>query len=378
MVRELEREDRIVSFRLTIPDRPGVLGQIATRLGQLGANILEVEHRRLFLDVPAKGAKLDVTVETRDRAHAEEIFQALKAEGYQPVWIDGDRWNDAFHRTFDGSADGEAERREGGLAGEGTSHRAGLLRRHFARRLHARHQQGDPQAGARLARAARHRGSLPARADRHSSTASTEAIPSRRRIRHRGGVFRAAARDRPKSRAARDRRHHRRRFRRRHQRRPCWRARSATICRWRRCASSGSTNADVDVLLSPEARARRWSKWFLQAAVLGRGRDRPVPDASRDLEVRQKLSLFVRSRWFRPPLDGRVMAGLMYDAVTSMGAREGPHELAAAVRSIARPVRHADRLLRLPAARADPRSAAHPRARSSPRAAFHLSPALQR
>ena len=33
MVRELEREDRIVSFRLTIPDRPGVLGQIATRPG---------------------------------------------------------------------------------------------------------------------------------------------------------------------------------------------------------------------------------------------------------------------------------------------------------------------------------------------------------
>jgi threonine dehydratase len=88
MVRELEREYRIVSFRLTIPDRPGVLGQIATRLGRLGANILEVEHRRLFLDVPAKGAKLDVTVETRDRPHAEEIFKALKAEGFQPVWID--------------------------------------------------------------------------------------------------------------------------------------------------------------------------------------------------------------------------------------------------------------------------------------------------
>jgi threonine dehydratase len=88
MVRELEREDRIVSFRLTIPDRPGVLGQIATRLGELGANILEVEHRRLFLDVPAKGAKLDVTVETRDAMHGEEVFQALEAEGYQPAWID--------------------------------------------------------------------------------------------------------------------------------------------------------------------------------------------------------------------------------------------------------------------------------------------------
>jgi threonine dehydratase len=88
MVRELERESRIVSFRVTIPDRPGVLGQIATRLGELGANILEVDHRRLFLDVPAKGAKLDVTVETRDATHAEEIFSALSAEGYQPLRIE--------------------------------------------------------------------------------------------------------------------------------------------------------------------------------------------------------------------------------------------------------------------------------------------------
>jgi len=85
MVRELEREDRIVSFRLTIADRPGVLGPIASLLGALGANILEVEHRRLFLDVPAKGTKLDVTVEARDRDHANEIMSALMRGGYQPV-----------------------------------------------------------------------------------------------------------------------------------------------------------------------------------------------------------------------------------------------------------------------------------------------------
>ena len=88
MVRELERETRIVSFRLTIPDRPGVLGIIATRLGDLGANILEVHHRRLLLDVPAKGAKLDVSVETRDAAHAEEIMRALAGDGYQPTRIE--------------------------------------------------------------------------------------------------------------------------------------------------------------------------------------------------------------------------------------------------------------------------------------------------
>jgi threonine dehydratase len=88
MVRELEREQRIVSFRLTIPDQPGILGRIATRLGELGANILGVTHRRRFLDVPAKGARLDVTVETRDAEHAAAMLKALQADGYGPERID--------------------------------------------------------------------------------------------------------------------------------------------------------------------------------------------------------------------------------------------------------------------------------------------------
>lgn len=88
MVRELEREDRISAFRISIPDRPGVLGTVATLLGRLGANILEVEHKRLFLDTPAKGTKLDVTVETRDGAHAREILAALEAEGLPTVRMD--------------------------------------------------------------------------------------------------------------------------------------------------------------------------------------------------------------------------------------------------------------------------------------------------
>src|ERR1700722_18325607 len=87
MVRELERDHRIVSFRLTIADRPGVLGPIATLLGRLGAKILELGHRRLFLDLADNGAKLDITVETRDRAHSEEILRALEEGGYQPVHI---------------------------------------------------------------------------------------------------------------------------------------------------------------------------------------------------------------------------------------------------------------------------------------------------
>lgn len=38
--------------------------------------------------VPAKGAKLDVTIETRDAARAEDIVTALAADGYHPVRIE--------------------------------------------------------------------------------------------------------------------------------------------------------------------------------------------------------------------------------------------------------------------------------------------------
>src|SRR5215468_11958393 len=77
-------------------------------------------------------------------------------------------------------------------------------------------------------------------------------------------------------------------------------------------------NADVTVLLSPDTRAGAWTKWFLKPFLWGAAATGML-SAIRDFEVRQKLSLFVRSRWFRPPLGGRIMSGLMYDAVTSMG-----------------------------------------------------------
>jgi threonine dehydratase len=86
--RELEREHRIVNLRIQIDDRPGVLGRIASRLGQLGANILEVSHRRMFLDVPAKGAELEIMIETRDGRHAEEIVESIETDGFTARVLD--------------------------------------------------------------------------------------------------------------------------------------------------------------------------------------------------------------------------------------------------------------------------------------------------
>ena len=76
-------------------------------------------------------------------------------------------------------------------------------------------------------------------------------------------------------------------------------------------------NADVSELLAPEARAHGWSKWFLRPLFWAISRSRS--EIVRDAEVRAKLSMFVRSRWFKPPLDGMRMASLMYEAVTAMG-----------------------------------------------------------
>jgi len=82
-------------------------------------------------------------------------------------------------------------------------------------------------------------------------------------------------------------------------------------------------SGDVDELLAASRRAHAWSKPFMSPFVwaLGwSGLSRTVLDP----EVRQKLSLFVRSRWFKPPLDGPRMTKLMLDAVERMGEPSEP------------------------------------------------------
>ena len=46
----------------------GQLAKVANLLGEAGANIVEVYHQRIFSDLPAKAALLEVVIETRDRA----------------------------------------------------------------------------------------------------------------------------------------------------------------------------------------------------------------------------------------------------------------------------------------------------------------------
>ncbi|MBT5416269.1 MAG: threonine ammonia-lyase, partial [Rhodospirillaceae bacterium] len=82
LMRGLVRDGRITRIRATITDAPGTLAKVTRIVGEVGGNIVEVLHQRMFYDVPVKQAELDIVVETRDSDHAEEIMTALRQAGY--------------------------------------------------------------------------------------------------------------------------------------------------------------------------------------------------------------------------------------------------------------------------------------------------------
>ena len=84
LTRELVREQRLVSLKIIGDDRPGLLANVSAIIANMGANIIEVAHNRLALDVPAKGAEFDIMIETRDQVHTQEIIEALRERGYPP------------------------------------------------------------------------------------------------------------------------------------------------------------------------------------------------------------------------------------------------------------------------------------------------------
>lgn len=82
ILRELAREGRILSLRVEIDDRPGVLARVAAIVGDAGGNILEVSHNRLLTGLSAKSADLGLFIEARDDVHAAEIKALLSKAGY--------------------------------------------------------------------------------------------------------------------------------------------------------------------------------------------------------------------------------------------------------------------------------------------------------
>jgi threonine dehydratase len=81
LTRELAREGRLTQLSIDIVDRPGQLAAVAALLADAGANIIEVSHQRTFSDLPAKATLLQLVIETRDRAHLDDVMARLNASG---------------------------------------------------------------------------------------------------------------------------------------------------------------------------------------------------------------------------------------------------------------------------------------------------------
>ncbi|MDP3844124.1 MAG: patatin-like protein [Oxalobacteraceae bacterium] len=82
--------------------------------------------------------------------------------------------------------------------------------------------------------------------------------------------------------------------------------------------------ADMLKLLAPEAKARLWNKWIFWPFVrpmLARLNREGLIIGKVDAEMQERVSVFLRSRWFKPPLDGRRLATLVLDGLAAM---EGP------------------------------------------------------
>ena len=78
LLRNLLRDGRLQRLVLEIPDRPGVLADIAGKIGGAGGNIIEVSHHRLFTAPSVQTAQLEVMFEARDAAHSSEIVRTLE------------------------------------------------------------------------------------------------------------------------------------------------------------------------------------------------------------------------------------------------------------------------------------------------------------
>lgn len=82
LMRDLVRLGQVLTLSIAMPDKPGQLHAVAGICAKLGANVLEVAHTRFAMDLSASAARLNITIETRDEDHAQEVIAHLTDEGF--------------------------------------------------------------------------------------------------------------------------------------------------------------------------------------------------------------------------------------------------------------------------------------------------------
>jgi threonine dehydratase len=82
LMRNLVREGRLVRVRVRVPDVAGSLAKLTKVVGDAGGNIVDVEHQRLFGVFSVKSTEIELTLETRDRHHVDQLLKELESHGF--------------------------------------------------------------------------------------------------------------------------------------------------------------------------------------------------------------------------------------------------------------------------------------------------------
>tara|TARA_R110000868_G_scaffold72782_5_gene211619 strand:+ start:840 stop:2075 length:1236 start_codon:yes stop_codon:yes gene_type:complete len=82
LMRDLVRAGQVLTMSIEMPDRPGSLHAISSICAEQGANVLEVSHGRFALDLAASAARLHITIETRDKVHADTVIDCISQAGF--------------------------------------------------------------------------------------------------------------------------------------------------------------------------------------------------------------------------------------------------------------------------------------------------------
>lgn len=82
LLRQLLRDGRILRLHFDIPDRPGMLSDIAKRIADAGGNVIEVKHQQLFGAPTVQSTELELMVEVKDAQQGNVIIAMLEAAQY--------------------------------------------------------------------------------------------------------------------------------------------------------------------------------------------------------------------------------------------------------------------------------------------------------
>jgi threonine dehydratase len=86
--RGLVGDGRMAYLVVKVRDRPGSLALLTESVARMGANVLDIHHRRGFADIRVGDVEIVLQLETRGRDHVAEIIQALEAQGVE-VEVEG-------------------------------------------------------------------------------------------------------------------------------------------------------------------------------------------------------------------------------------------------------------------------------------------------